>query len=241
MRAKTVLVASAAPDVRDRFFVALGGAGHQALGAGDWRELRALLDTQSDRIDLLVLDTRLGAGSAAQVLERLRRVIPATPVLVCGGALQGARDVAELAALGVAGYINEHADVQRILPALAPALFPSNFDRRTSARVTLDIPAALATGAALLPVFTLNIGSGGMAVRAAAPLSAGTQVGVRFTLPRSEHAIAAPARVVWSQAAQGALGLQFETVAAEDQIAIDEFVEQRSSSGPPVDSIRQRL
>ena len=231
MAPKTVLVASAAADIRDRFFVALGGAGHRALGAGSAQELRDVLEARAGDVDLVVLDVRMGDGGARQVLETVRQATPAAPVSVFGGSVRSARELRELADLGVAGYVNEHVEVQRILPALAPLLYPHSFDRRTSARVTLGIPAALTAGGAIQPVFTLNIGSGGMAVRAAAALASGTRVSVRFKLPRSPRDIEAAARVVWSHHPQSALGLQFESVAAADQMAIDEFVE-RHAAGP---------
>ena len=229
MTPKTVLVASAAPDVRDRFFVALGAAGHRALGAGSARELRDVLQARAGGIDLVVLDARMGDGGARQVVETVRRAARNAPVSVFSGSIDGARELRALAELGVAGYINEHAGVERILPALAPLLFPNNFDRRTSARVTLGIPAALTAGDTILPVFTLNIGSGGMAVRTTTALAAGVRVSIRFKLPRSSRDIKAAARVVWSHNPQAALGLQFETVAAADQIAIDEFVERHAA------------
>ena len=230
MTSKTVLVASGAPDIRDRFFVALGGAGHRALGAGSARELRDVLQARAGDIDLVVLDARMGDGGARQVVETVRRATRNAPVSVFSGSVHSARELRDLAELGVAGYINEHAEVQRILPALAPLLFPNSFDRRTSARVTLGIPAALAAGDAILPVFTLNIGSGGMAVRATTALASGARVSIRFKLPRSSRDIEAAARVVWSHNPQAALGLQFETVEEPDQIAIDEFVERHAAA-----------
>ena len=229
MTLKTVLVASAAADIRDRFFVALGGAGHRALGAGSAQELREVLQARAGDVDLVVLDVRLGDGGARRVLESVQHAMRNAPVSVFGGSVHSARELRELADLGVAGYINEHVEVQRILPALAPLLYPNSFDRRTSTRVTLGIPAALTADDAILPVFTLNIGSGGMAVRATAALASGTRVSIRFKLPRSSRDIEAAARVVWSHNPQSALGLQFETVAAPDQMAIDEFVEQHAA------------
>ena len=159
----------------------------------------------------------------------MRQRAPEVLVVVFGGSVRSAREVRELGELGVGGYINEHVDVRRILPALAPLLFADNFDRRTGPRVTLGIPAALTAGDAIVPAFTLNIGSGGMAVRTTTALAAGAPVGVRFRLPRSSRDIEATARVVWNRTAQGALGLQFETVAAADQHVIDELVERHAA------------
>ena len=68
------------------------------------------------------------------------------PILVFSGTIATADEVRELAALGVAGYINEYSAVQHILPSLAPHLFPDNFNRRGSPRVVLGIPVAYRFG-----------------------------------------------------------------------------------------------
>ena len=59
--------------------------------------------------------------------------------------LRSAEEVRDLAALGVAGYVNEYSAVQHILPALAPHLFPDNFNRR-------EQPAGRARHPDLVPV-----------------------------------------------------------------------------------------
>ena len=51
-------------------------------------------------------------------------------VVIFSGTIANADEVRELAALGVAGYINEYSAVQHILPSLAPHLFPDSFSRR---------------------------------------------------------------------------------------------------------------
>ena len=100
MTPKTVLVASAAPDIRDRFFVALGGAGHRALGAGSAQELKDVLQAQADRIDLVVLDVSMGDGSARQMVETVRGAARDAPVCVFGGSVHSALELRELAELG---------------------------------------------------------------------------------------------------------------------------------------------
>jgi uncharacterized protein (TIGR02266 family) len=133
--------------------------------------------------------------------------------------------VRELAALGVAGYVNEYSAVQHILPSLAPHLFPDNFNRRGSPRVVLGIPVAYRHGNTIAAALTLNISKGGLGVRTMSPLPAGARLRARFRLPGSKRDIEAEARVAWSDTRAG-MGLQFERVPSEDQTAIDEFVDQ---------------
>ena len=227
---KTLVVAIDAADVVDRFAAALGGAGHRVIGARHARELLRAVESTATRVDLVVVDVGLG-GDPPRIVERLRQTAPGIPIAAFSRSIRSARDVRTLAGLGVERYVDEHVAAERILPALAPLLSPNSFDRRTSPRRTLGIPAALRCGETIVPVFTLNIGSGGMAVRAMTALTAGARVTLRFRLPRPQREIEVAARVVWSDR-QSALGLQFEDVDTADQAAIDEFIDRPWKSAP---------
>ena len=93
------------------------------------------------------------------------------PILVFSGTISSADEVRELAALGVAGYVNEYSAVQHILPSLAPHLFPDNFNRRGGPRVVLGIPVAYRFGNTIAAALTLNLGKGGIAIRTTSPLA----------------------------------------------------------------------
>ena len=139
--AKTVVVADDTAFVRDRFQAALETAGHKAIAVKSAAELLARVRADLAQIDLIVLDLRLPhapgsswcARSASSTTGRL-------PILIFSGTIASADEVRDLAALGVAGYVNEYSAVQHILPSLAPHLFPDNFNRRSSPRVVLGIP-----------------------------------------------------------------------------------------------------
>ena len=135
-----------------------------------------------------------------------------------------AEEVRDLAALGVAGYVNEYSAVQHILPSLAPHLFPDSFNRRGSPRVVLGIPVAYRFGNTIATALTLNLSRGGIAIRTTSPLVNGAKVHLRFRLPGSKHDIDADSCVAWSDERHG-MGLQFEKVNTIDQAAIDEFVD----------------
>ena len=92
------------------------------------------------------------------------------PILVFSGTIGNADEVRDLAALGVAGYVNEYSAVQHILPSLAPHLFPDNFNRRGSPRVVLGIPVAYRFGNTIAAALTLNLSKGGVAIRTISPL-----------------------------------------------------------------------
>lgn len=226
MSDKTVIVADDTAFVRDRFATALLSAGHKALTVRSAAELLARVRGDLPNIDLVVLDLRLPHAGGVELVKAIRKIDGGRiPILIFSGTIATAEEVRDLAALGVAGYVNEYSAVQHILPSLAPHLFPDNFNRRGSARVILGIPVAYRFGNTIAAALTLNISKGGVAIRTMSPLQQGAKVRVRFRLPGSKVDIEAESRVAWSDRRMG-MGLQFEKVEPPDQQAVDEFVDQ---------------
>ena len=224
--AKTVIVADDTAFVRDRFATALLGAGHTAHGVKSAAELLARVRSDLERLDLIVLDLRLPHAGGVELVRSIRKLDRGrVPILIFSGTIATADEVRELAALGVAGYVNEYSAMQHILPSLAPHLFPDNFNRRGSPRVVLGIPVAYRFGNTIAAALTLNLSKGGVAIRTMSPLQPGSKVKVRFRLPGSKRDIEGESRIAWSDRRVG-MGVQFERVESTDQAAIDEFVDQ---------------
>ena len=222
---KTVVVADDTAFVRDRFRTAIEQAGHKAIIAKTAAELLAKVRADLDTIDLVIVDLRLPHAPGVDLIRSIRKLDDGRlPVLIFSGTIASADEVRDLAALGVAGYVNEYSAVQHILPSLAPHLFPDNFNRRGSPRVVLGIPIAYRYGNTIAAALTLNLSRGGIAIRTTSPLENGAKVRIRFRLPGSKKDIDAEGRVAWSDRRHG-MGLQFETVDAPDQTAVDEFVD----------------
>jgi uncharacterized protein (TIGR02266 family) len=223
--AKTVLVADDTAFVRDRFKAAIESAGHRALTAKSASELLARVRAEMAQLDLLVLDLRLPHAGGVEVVRSIRKVDGGRlPIVIFSGTVSSADEVRELAALNVAGYLNEYSAVQHILPSLAPHLFPDSFNRRASPRVVLGIPIAYRVGNTIAAALTLNLSRGGIAIRTTSPLEIDAKARVRFRLPAAKKDIDADARVCWCDTRVG-MGLQFERVDAADQKAIDSFVD----------------
>jgi len=222
---KCVVIADDSASVRDRFRTAVESAGHRAIAVRSAAELFARVRADLDRLDLLVIDLRLPHCSGAELIRTVRKLDEGRlPILAFSGTVVSADEVRELAALGVAGYVNEYSAVQHILPSLAPHLFPDNFNRRGSPRVVLGIPAAYHVGATIAAALSLNISRGGIAIRTTSPLEPMTKVRLRFRLPGSKKDFDIDAHVRWSDPRAG-MGLQFDRVDPADQAAIDEFVD----------------
>lgn len=222
--AKTVVVADDTAFVRDRFTRALEDAGHEALGARSWPELTSIVRRSADRLDLIALDLRLPQGIGTGMVRALRSTVSATtPIVVFSGTIANAIEVRDLTTLGVAGYLNEYAAVQHILPALAPHLFPEHYQRRMSPRVSLAIPVAYRIGNAITSAVTVNISLRGLGIRTASPLETGTALRVRFRLSTARTDVECEARVVWSEPGLG-MGIEFATLDDGARAAVESYV-----------------
>ena len=227
---RTVLIASAATGVRNRFAETLLQAGHRTLTASRTSDLLGSVDTARPGVDLLLLDLGLGGGDGVSLIRHIRDHAGSLPIIVFSGSVIGADEVRGLAALDVTGYVNEHVDAQQILSSLAPHLFPDSFNRRSSARVVLAIPVSYRFDNTIGGALTLNISKGGLAIRTTSPLAISTAVRAHFQLPGADREISAGSRVVWSDRRVG-MGLQFEQVDAGDQTAVDEYVDRHDQAG----------
>ncbi len=228
MTGKTVVVADAAPETRERFADALQQAGHRAVAIERAADLlRRIGDGEPD---LVILGLHLSESSGVDLVRSIRELDGggAVPILVLSGSIASAKEVRDLTDLGVAGYVNEHSASTQIMPSLAPHLFPDRFNRRLSARVALGIPVAYRCGDAIASATALNLSKGGLGLRTMSPLEVGAVVRVQFRLPRTERDVEATARVAWSDLRAG-MGLEFQEVASGDLAAIEEFVDRRTA------------
>ena len=223
--AKRVVVADDTAFVRDRFKGALDAAGHQTTTVASASELLARVREHRADIDLVVLDLRLPQAHGVALVRSLRAVEGfQAPVVVFSGTIANADEVRQLAALGVAGYVNEYTASQHIVPSLTPHLFPDHFNRRSSPRVVIGVSITYRVGNMIAGALALNISHGGLAIRTTSPPEIGTVVRVRFRLPGGKKEIDADGQVRWTDRRIG-MGLQFTRIDPGDQAAVDEFVQ----------------
>jgi CheY-like chemotaxis protein len=222
---KTVLVAADTPSVRDRFQAALDAAGHRAMVVRSVAQLFVHVRADLADLDLIVLDLRMPHASGADLVRRIRKLDQGhLPILVFSGTVSSVDEVRELAALGVAGYLNEYSAVEHILPSIAPHLFPDSFNRRDSPRVVLGMAVSCRIGTKISAALSLNLSRSGIAIRTAAPPPPETILKMRFALPGSQKEMQAEGIVCWSVPKSG-MGIRFTNVKPADQSQIDEFVD----------------
>src|SRR5262249_43552679 len=105
---KTIVVADDTAFVRDRFRAAVEGAGHKAIAVKSAGGLLAGVRADVAQIDLIVLDLRLPHQPGVDLVRAVRKLDEGKlPILIFSGTIASADEVRELAALGVAGYVNE--------------------------------------------------------------------------------------------------------------------------------------
>ena len=223
---RTILLTNTENRVLERFGDPLREAGHRTIEATDVVSLLQSLKSSPGSVDLLLLDLRLAANDGPGLLRKIREHTVGLPVVVFSGSIDNAGEVRKLAALGIAGYVNEHCTIQTVLPSLAPHLFPDRFNRRSSPRIVVAVPISYRVENAITAAVTLNIGSGGLAIRTMNPLDISAEVHSRFSLPGVSREIEAKSRVTWSDSRVG-MGLQFEQMTAADQATLDEYVERQ--------------
>jgi uncharacterized protein (TIGR02266 family) len=228
MSARTILVAHRHASIRDRFAAALADAHHTFVMAGSAAASNLAAADRDHPVSLALVDLGLDDDGIAFVRGLRAAAGGPLPVVVFSGSVTAAAQVAALASMGVSGYINEYAPTLQILPALAPHLFPDNFNRRASPRVTLGVPVSYRAGQTIAGAVTLDVGKGGLAIRTMNPLPSGVAVHLRFRLPGVVSDIDAAGRVAWSDRKVG-MGVQFEHIAATDQALIDAFVDEHQA------------
>ena len=227
---KTVIIADDTASVRDRFRAALENAGHEVVAIENGAELSTRIRGGMAGIDLIVLDLRLTETSGVDLVRSVRNIGRGrVPVVIFSGTIASAGEVRELAVLGVAGYVNEYSAAPHILPALAPHLFPANFNRRGSPRVTLAVPIEYRSAGTIATALTLHLSHGGIGIRTTNPLDAGSRITLRFRMPGSKQDIDAEGRVSWSDPRVG-MGIQFEAADPASQAAINGFVDGHAFS-----------
>lgn len=222
---RTILIAHRDRDVRERFAAALADAHHAFVLAGDATEAGVAVADPGHPMSLLLVDLGLSDDGVALVRSLRLTAGRSLPVVVFSGSISSAAQVGALAAMGISGFVNEHATTPQVLPALAPHLFPDNFNRRTSPRVILGVPVSYRAGPTIAGAVTFDVGKGGLAIRTMNPLPRGAAVQLRFRLPGRGSDIDATGRVSWSDRKVG-MGIQFEQLAGPDQSVIDTFVDE---------------
>ena len=101
---KSVIVAGDAAFLRDRFKVALQGAGYRASTVVTGTDLMAHVRDRASDIDLVVLDLRLPNAPGLDLMRDLRGIEGfRAPIVIFSGTIANAAEVRELSALGVSG------------------------------------------------------------------------------------------------------------------------------------------
>ena len=89
--------------------------------------------------------------------------------------------------------------------------------------MTLGVAVSYRVNNSIATGLTLNISTGGIALRTTSPLEVGATVKLRFRLPKAGHETEADARVAWADRRVG-MGLQFTRIDESDQALVNAYV-----------------
>ena len=221
---RAVVVMTHDTALQARLQSALARAGLDLLAADPSHPLP---DVLTSSLLLVLLDLRHSAASAAYLAEAWRTQHDATlPIIVVAESVQSAADARALHAVGITGYLSASTEEGQLMPALAPWLYPDNFNRRSHPRLDISLPVSYRSRDAVAAALTRNISSGGMAVRTTLPLAPETEISVSLRLPGHAEELMLEARVCWREPGV-AMGLTFTRVPADTQAAIDACVDTR--------------
>jgi CheY-like chemotaxis protein len=211
--------------VRERISAALAEARHACVAAPT--AAIAMQTVRTSSVSLVLADVGLSENPVAFVRRLREGAGRPIPVIIFAGSVRSAAEIAALAAIPVSGYLNESAALAGILPALAPHLFPDNFNRRTGPRIMLAVPISFQVGHAISAATTFDVAASGLGIRTMEPLPQGTALDLVFRLPGQTADVRASGRVSWSDRNVG-MGVRFEHIAADCQGAIDRFIGDRT-------------
>ena len=212
--------------LRARLQSALARAGLDLLAIDPRHSLQVPHESPAPPL-LVLLDLRTADVEAARLSDAWRdRFGTQLPIIVIAESVQTAAEVRALHAAGVTGYLSASTDEAQLMPALAPWLYPDNFNRRSHARLEIGLPVSYRAGDTVAAALTRNIGSGGMAVRTTQTLPPETPLVLSCRLPGVADELTIEARVCWCEPGV-AMGLTFTRVSAADQAAIDACVGTR--------------
>ena len=115
---KTVLIFHESSDVQERFCEALKDAGHKPVCGDTQLALLQYIQKKDEALDLLLLNLNLIKSPDKTVSQSIKNIgADGLPMLIFSGSISNAREIRELADVGITNYINEHSTIQQILPS----------------------------------------------------------------------------------------------------------------------------
>jgi DNA-binding response OmpR family regulator len=232
--AKLILVVDDDEPIRNLEANVFEDAGYEVMVAGDG--LAALEKIAARRPDLVTLDLVMPGLDGWGVIDRLRHIADAPPIVVVSGREGDLPHVAPGGATSldrcVAAYVHKPFHVMDLLATCRrvlegadnPATSPAE-ERRRAPRRRFFVEATVmsADGVPLALGTVTELSTGGVQLDLAAPLQPGSEVRIVFRLPNQATPVSVRGRIQWRNGL--ALGLALEDLSADNAQVLKEIVD----------------
>src|SRR5262245_40306411 len=135
-----LLIAEDDADMRDLLQEVLEDVGHETVVAADGRAALALIQHQSEPLDLVITDVQMPNAKGDEILRAVREHRPEAPVIVIT-AFGTVEQAVEMVKAGAFQYITKPFKTAELLDTVRQALIRSA-PQREQARLLREMPAA---------------------------------------------------------------------------------------------------
>ena len=234
---KRILFADDSEFYRARFNEILTHAGHKTQTVNNGKEVIEVLQTNSEGIDLLILELDMPGADGYEVLSWIRdnNLSGRFPVLAVTGVHEPTHILKRLKTFGKVSLITKALKPEQVVHKVNRLLFPDKF-ARGEPRVPISIPVDCSVEGVTWRGNLLNLSATGLFLHTVEELQEGTIVNLNFHLPDYyDITIDVNGLVVWSTDLSeedsffGGAGIQFLDIFSQEKEILRQFVTRELS------------
>jgi uncharacterized protein (TIGR02266 family) len=228
---KRILFADDSEFYSARFNEILTEAGHKTQTVNNGKEVIEALKTNSEGINLLILELDMPEADGYEVLSWIRdnNLSGRFPVLAVTGVYEPTHILKRLQAFVKVSLITKTLSPEQFIHKVNQLLFPDKF-ARGEPRIPISIPVDCNVEGVTFRGNLLNLSATGLFLHTVQELQKGTLVNLKFHLPGYDITIDVNGLIVWSTDLSeedsffGGAGIQFLDIFSKEQEILRKFV-----------------
>jgi CheY-like chemotaxis protein len=230
---KNILLANDSLFFRIKLSNALIWAGHSVNIVESGKEVVDLVTSQSNRIDLLILDLQTPDFDGLDLLKWIMNngYAGIFPILVVTGAYEEPETIASLEDIGATGFISKSLAAEQIIFKVNRLLFADKTAKGVQReRMPVCIPVDFTSEKLSATGTIINISESGAFLYTGAKLEKETKLDLKFSLPGIDRILNIKAVLKWSVDSATdyfvlcGYGVMFASVPEDDQEIIRDFI-----------------